>query len=758
MRITSHEAQKAEARLSAQAHNIANEFQKYLLSKYNTLRYMKAYFYAYEAIGLDEFELFSTSILLFEPDIDSLLFVLQMNPAAYSEYSRYYQSVYKQNLPVLAQSQKQDGEKDLYLAHYMKSFAQNPRKTGSNMADDPNVYKTLQNAFKDTAPKMAFLSSADDAARRDVYIIDPLFTVNKQTQKVENRINIGNYFADYGYIFMGLDLNKFVQNQQILLSEALCLDLSYMQRGALRPVFGSSGSCAQQGEATTVFDIDFTLLGINWVLKFVPRETKETAALTWQKYFVLYGGMVFTLLLAAYVYIILWQRAKERTAQRKLNEEIAKKEQLNLQMQDYTDKLELARLQQMDIYRSLQEEKLKAEQANKTKSDFLANMSHELRTPLNSIIGIAKIIKEDVVDKPETLEMIDILEASSQALLEIVNDILDLSKIEAGKVELESIDFDIREVIHNVTASLKPIADRKGLYLNTKFNKEEFPLLKGDPLRISRVMMNLIGNAVKYTVEGGVTNVIDFTYRDDNTIVLNCSVSDTGIGISRDKIGHIFEKFTQADETTTRNFGGTGLGLTITQDLLGMMGGHIKVDSVEGLGSTFSFDLPIPISAKTCVDSGEIIAAAEVNGLSADDIEDKIKNARILVVEDNEFNVILIRKFLKKIGINEAIYAKDGAEGVRAVQDNQPFDLILMDCHMPVKSGYVATEEIRAYEAERNDGTNVPIVALTADAMVGVKEKCLKSGMNDYLTKPVDFNDLNSVMKKWLTKDNRQAA
>jgi len=755
VKISLYERQKNDEALSSQARNIANEFQKFLLNKYNTLRYMKAYFYAYEDIGLSEFELFSTSILLFEPDIDSLLFVLELDTSAYTDYAQYYESTYAKVPPPLDNTK--DGDR-LYVAHYVKSFAEAPQKTGENVANNPRIYDALRGAFEDTAPKMVFLDPAEMQGTHNVYIVDPLFSIDKNTQTIKDRIHIANYFAEHGYIFMGLDLHKFIKNQDQLLSQGLCLTLSYKHQGGFNTLFDSQQECNGQA-AQSEYDIDFSLFGVDWHLAFAPRGN-EAVAYIWQKYFVLYGGMIFSILIAAYFYIILWQRAQERIAQRKLNEEIAKKEQLNLQMQDYTDKLELARLQQMDIYRSLQEEKLKAEQANKTKSDFLANMSHELRTPLNSIIGIAKIIREDVEDKPETLEMVDILESASQALLDIVNDILDLSKIEAGKVQLECIDFDMKDIINNVTASLKPIADRKGLYLNTKFNQNEFPLLKGDPLRVSRILMNLIGNAVKYTVEGGVTTVIDYTIENNEKLILHCSVSDTGIGISKDKVSHIFEKFTQADDTTTRTFGGTGLGLTITQDLLNMMGGFIKVDSVEGLGSTFSFDLPIRLSEH---DADEQLPAThviyEANGDGQTDFEARVKNARILVVEDNEFNVILIRKFLKKIGFTDAVYAKDGAEGVDAVRNEAPFDIVLMDCHMPVKSGYAATEEIRALEADTNGAVeNVPIIALTADAMVGVKEKCLKSGMNDYLSKPVDFKDLRAVIKKWLMYDKRDAA
>lgn len=728
--------------MSAQANRIASDFQSFLLNKYSTLRYMKAYFYAYESLGIDEFELFSTSILLFEPEIDSLLFVLQVDRDKYYNYREHYLKKY--NKEVIALDTEKDQRPAFYPIHFLKSFNQTNLVAGNDISSNSNVYNALRTTFIDTEPKIAFLNSENLSENTDGYIIDPLFSIDPQSGKIRNRIDASKYKANHGFIFMGLNVGKFFDTQQEALDDALCLDLGYEEKANYKLIFRSH-DCAQQLDAES-YDIYFPLFGIDWHLKFVPRKSHYVEFI-WQKYFVLYGGIVFTLLLASYFYMILWQREQDRQAQRKLNEEIAKKEQLNLQMQDYTDKLELARLQQMDIYRSLQEEKLKAEQANRTKSDFLANMSHELRTPLNSILGITKIVKEEITGNQELEEMLDILDSSSTALLEIVNDILDLSKIEAGKVQLESIDFNVQEVVHNVTASLQNVADRKGLYLRTKFGKDSFPMLKGDPLRLSRVFMNLIGNAVKYSVEGGVTIIVSYEEKDESSIILSCSVSDTGIGISKERIDHIFDKFTQADETTTRTFGGTGLGLTITQDLLEMMGGNVAVESVEGVGSTFSFIVPIRISEvqDTQQEAEKVISDIEIT----DDDRQKLTEKQVLVVEDNEFNVVLIKKFLKKVGFVNIECANDGAEGIKKYQEGA-YDMILMDCHMPIKSGYEATEEIRKLEVSAEIENKVPIIALTADAMVGVKERCLEAGMNDYLSKPVDYKDLVKMIHKWL--------
>jgi signal transduction histidine kinase/CheY-like chemotaxis protein len=740
VKMDDYESDKADEVLSVEARRIVQELQDFLITKYSTLRYMKAYFYAYESLGLDEFELFSTAILLFEPDIDSLLFVLEVSPELYPQYRMLHESMYGDSA---ALTDVNDAE-NIYPVHFVKSFNDARLGHGMNVTDNAEIKAALAAVHKNAEPKMVFLDT-QGGIERELYIIDPLFTIDKQSMEITNRIDFENYYAQHGFIFLGLDLNEFIESYTSRFSATLCIDLGYKEDGQYSALY-AGGECQSANEANA-FDVNFEFFGTDWSMTFIPRHI-ENGEYSWQKYLILYGGVLFTILIACYFYMIFWQRTQDRLAQRKLNQEIAKKEQLNLQMQDYTDKLELARLQQMDIYRSLQEEKLRAEQANKTKSDFLANMSHELRTPLNSILGIAKMVKEEYTDSAEALEMLEILESSSMALLEIVNDILDLSKIEAGKVQLERIDFDVRDIVKNVSGSLKTVADRKGLYLKNKFKKDDFPVLKGDPLRLSRILMNLIGNAVKYSVEGGVTVVVDYEVISDGRALLQCSVSDTGIGINKDKLPFVFDKFTQADETTTRTFGGTGLGLTITQDLLGMMGGDITVESVEGLGSTFSFVLPLDISDnKEQMKTLSSKVVTEVDDVSKKQIED----AHVLVVEDNEFNVLLIRKFLKKIGFQHVAYANDGVGGVECVRE-AAFDLILMDCHMPIKSGYEATEEIRKLEIARGQEYHVPIIALTADAMVGVKERCLEAGMNDYLSKPVDYNDLAEVMLRWLKK------
>ncbi len=463
--------------------------------------------------------------------------------------------------------------------------------------------------------------------------------------------------------------------------------------------------------------------------------------------------LLFTLSIigiALFYFVIHSLKSRERKA---LNAEIdvmvemKRVERLNTQMQVYTDKLEEARLQQMDDHDALQSEKEKAERANHAKSEFLANMSHELRTPLNSIMGITKMLVEDAPEYSEEKEMSHTVHKSAKSLLSIVNDILDLSKIEAGEIVLEKIGFDFEGILSGNIETLAPIASAKGIWLNYKYEKgsEEIPYLIGDPTRLSRILMNLIGNAIKYTSEGCVEVRAQYKMLNEGEIELHCFVVDTGIGIPAHKHDLIFQKFSQADETTTRKFGGTGLGLAITKELVEMMHGDIGVDSVEGTGSTFWFKIPFEIT-ETLHDEMRNTEAVR-NPDHFNETRVAASDAKILIAEDHELNQAFIKKLLSRLSLGRYDLVKNGALALQAYKDND-YDLILMDCHMPEKNGYEATMDIRALEQDSNKHT--PIVALTADAMVGTKGKCLSAGMDAYISKPIDSDIFKNTLERWL--------
>ncbi len=395
--------------------------------------------------------------------------------------------------------------------------------------------------------------------------------------------------------------------------------------------------------------------------------------------------------------------------------------------------------ERMRVSEDLRLAKERAEKSDHAKSEFLANMSHELRTPLNSILGTIRLLQESGLDFGQK-DLAETVAMSSANLLEIVEDILDLSKIEAGAVQLEQIGFDPTYLLMSVGDRLRPLAAEKNLAL-TIDNMTETPYVIGDPTRFGRILTNLISNAIKYTDRGNVRVVVQCRPSDQDHILYRCEVIDTGIGIPPEKHARIFEKFTQADSSTTRKYGGTGLGLAITKQLIELMGGEIGVKSEIGQGSNFWFEIGFLTTAELYRESGPVCALPRRSAIRPQD-------ARVLIAEDHPMNQVLIRRLMCRFGVEHIRIVGDGAEAV-SVYAAEPWDMILMDCHMPLKNGYDATREIRALAKEHNR-QHVPIVAMTANAMIGDREKCLRYGMDDYISKPIVIEVLARLMRQWI--------
>jgi len=373
---------------------------------------------------------------------------------------------------------------------------------------------------------------------------------------------------------------------------------------------------------------------------------------------------------------------------------------------------------------------VRLERAMQAKGEFLAHMSHEIRTPMNGLLGTVSLL-QDLGVTAKQKECIDTIQNCGESLLRIVNDILDLSKIESGKLLVESIPFRLATLLEETEAVIAPAATAKGLDLRREFEAGLPAALRGDPQRLRQVLLNLLSNAVKFTEHGSVTLKVSVRERSQNDVTLQFTVADTGIGIPAAAQEAIFEPFRQADSSTTRRYGGTGLGLAISRGLVIAMNGELDIESEPGLGSAFRFTVSFPIAA-----SGDIPMP-----IRRDSLLRSSRRLRILIAEDNVVNQKVAKRLLERMG-HQVDLAGDGEQAVTAVGESE-YDVVLMDCQMPIMDGYTAARAIRSLSG----GRMLPIIAMTANAMVEDRQRCLDAGMDDYLSKPISLERLHDLLE-----------
>ncbi len=689
--------EEAATRFKTTASMAQDRYEHALQQRLQTLYSVASFFSASDEITAREFDSFTSPLIRRQPDITNIVYLA---PAAIGQSSKM--------TPSLMRAAQSDSLEELAAEPLAVS-------TGDKTFEYPLYTMTIDGLQKPhQLPAIA--------ARKTI----PQQLVINQPQAVLLDYPVALFFIPLPASPTTQGLSGGTLAMQLNLQDIITQVLANtdMPQAGLRPL-----RPGEQPESL-IYRSQFTLAGAHWPIGFTGNSKLFSVNL-WESSLVLFGGLIATLLVAAYWYRLLKLQASDQDTKAQLRRENAAKEKLNQELEESIEQARVARHEALAAQQA-------AERANRAKSDFLANMSHEIRTPMNGVLGVAQLLANMPLT-PEQQGLIDLIKKSGDNLVDLINSLMDFSKIEAGKMVLESTPYNPIQMVEEVTDTMRLLAQQNGVSMHTHIDITVPNMVVGDPRSMRQILTNLLGNAVKFTPSGHIDIRVKARSEENNQIRLQFEIEDTGIGIPADKLSYIFLQFSQAEESTARHYGGTGLGLTISERLVTMQHGHMDVESTLGQGSIFSFNvllgrasaeiLPLPVAE----DRGEPMMVFE--------------GKRALVVEDNPINMLVTTKLLDMLGIPTDM-AENGRLALERFEKGT-YDIIFMDCHMPGMDGYETTRRIRESEHQRNL-KRTPIIALTADVGNSDRERCIAAGMDDYLAKPVRSEHIGQMLLRWL--------